>query len=98
VTDCLGHVALLTELFAQLAEHRPALGPTVVGVFIANEENATLCGIGARCFCSLGVVALHVCMLQLVWVGLCECVVLARCMLCMANAKETRTHTPNTHA
>lgn len=46
VTDCLGHVALLTELFRQLGEKRPALGPTVVGVFIANEENATLVGIG----------------------------------------------------
>jgi len=48
VTDCLGHVALLTELFVQLGERRPALGPTVVGVYIANEENATLCGIGAH--------------------------------------------------
>lgn len=46
VTDCLGHVALVTELFCQLGEARPRLGPTVVGVFIANEENATLPGIG----------------------------------------------------
>jgi acetylornithine deacetylase len=46
VTDCLGHVALLVELFTQLAEARPKLAPTVVGVFIANEENATLTGIG----------------------------------------------------
>ena len=42
VTDCLGHVALLTELFRQLAEKKPELQPTVVGVFIANEENATV--------------------------------------------------------
>jgi acetylornithine deacetylase len=34
VTDCLGHVALLTELFVQLGAKRPALGPTVIGVFI----------------------------------------------------------------
>lgn len=46
VTDCLGHVALVTELFVQLGEARPKLGPTVIGVFIANEENATLTGIG----------------------------------------------------
>lgn len=44
VTDCLGHVALLTELFRQLGEARPALKETVVGVFIANEENATVRG------------------------------------------------------
>ncbi|KAF8063827.1 acetylornithine deacetylase [Scenedesmus sp. PABB004] len=46
VTDCLGHVALLAELFRQLGAARPALKTTVVGVFIANEENATLTGIG----------------------------------------------------
>jgi len=32
-------VALLTELFQQLAELKPKLRPTVLGVFIANEEN-----------------------------------------------------------
>jgi hypothetical protein len=42
VTDCLGHVALLTELFRQLAQHEPALKATVMGVFIANEENSTV--------------------------------------------------------
>lgn len=46
VTDCLGHVALLAELFRQLGEAKPKLRPTVLGVFIANEENATLTGIG----------------------------------------------------
>lgn len=45
-TDCLGHVALVTELLHQLAEQRPALESTVVAVFIANEENATVTGIG----------------------------------------------------
>eukprot|EP00243_Klebsormidium_subtile_P014001 TRINITY_DN963_c0_g1_i1.p1 TRINITY_DN963_c0_g1~~TRINITY_DN963_c0_g1_i1.p1 ORF type:complete len:414 (-),score=125.87 TRINITY_DN963_c0_g1_i1:315-1394(-) len=45
-TDCLGHVALLTELFRQLGTEKPKLRPTVVGVFIANEENATDLGIG----------------------------------------------------
>lgn len=42
VTDCLGHVALLAELFRQLGEHRPPLKATVMGVFIANEENSTV--------------------------------------------------------
>lgn len=42
VTDCLGHVALVTELFIQLAEHRPKLTPTLIAVFISNEENATV--------------------------------------------------------
>lgn len=46
VTDCLGHVALLTELFRQLGQHRPPLKATVMGVFIANEENSTLLGVG----------------------------------------------------
>lgn len=44
-TDCLGHVALLTELFRVLGSRRPRLQRTVVGVFIANEENSKVrCG------------------------------------------------------
>lgn len=42
VTDCLGHVALLTELFRQLGQQKPPLKATVMGVFIANEENSTV--------------------------------------------------------
>lgn len=45
-TDCLGHVALVTELFRKLAETRPPLKMTVVGVFIANEENSAVYGVG----------------------------------------------------
>ncbi|EFJ48310.1 hypothetical protein VOLCADRAFT_81178 [Volvox carteri f. nagariensis] len=45
-TDCLGHVALLTELFRQLGEKRPKLKRTIVGVYIANEENSKVLGIG----------------------------------------------------
>lgn len=48
VTDCLGHVALLTELFRALGTTRPPLRTTVIGVFIANEENATV-GAGLLC-------------------------------------------------
>ena len=45
-TDCLGHVALLTELFTELATKKPALRRTVTGVLIANEENGVVKDIG----------------------------------------------------
>ncbi|TFJ85460.1 hypothetical protein NSK_002970 [Nannochloropsis salina CCMP1776] len=45
-TDCLGHVALITELLVQIAEHRPALKRSLIVVFIANEENSSVPGIG----------------------------------------------------
>lgn len=46
VTDCLGHVAVLTDLFAQLAETQAVLDHTVVAVIIANEEMSNVSGIG----------------------------------------------------
>jgi acetylornithine deacetylase len=45
-TDCLGHVALLTELMLALATQKPTLQRTVTAVLIANEENGTVEGIG----------------------------------------------------
>ncbi|PPD79570.1 hypothetical protein GOBAR_DD23508 [Gossypium barbadense] len=45
-TDCLGHVALVTELMKRLAETKPKLESTVVAVFIANEENSAITGVG----------------------------------------------------
>ncbi|XP_068305317.1 acetylornithine deacetylase-like isoform X2 [Pyrus communis] len=45
-TDCLGHVALVTELMRRLAEIKPKLKSTVVAVFIANEENSSISGVG----------------------------------------------------
>jgi len=45
-TDCLGHVALLTDLMISLAETKPQLTTSVVVVFIANEENGSFPGIG----------------------------------------------------
>ncbi|KAM1784570.1 hypothetical protein ACFX12_037572 [Malus domestica] len=45
-TDCLGHVALLTELMRRLAETKPKLKSTMVAVFIANEENSSISGVG----------------------------------------------------
>jgi len=46
VTDCLGHVALLTDLFAQLATSGAELEHTVVAVIIANEEASNITGVG----------------------------------------------------
>lgn len=46
VTDCLGHVAVLTDLFAQLAENQVELNCTVAAIIIANEELSPVSGIG----------------------------------------------------
>lgn len=45
-TDCLGHVALVTELMRKLGETKPNLKSTVVAVFIANEESSAITGVG----------------------------------------------------
>lgn len=45
-TDCLGHVALLTDLLISLAEKKPLLHTEIVVIFIANEENSTFVGVG----------------------------------------------------
>lgn len=45
-TDCLGHVALVTELMRKLGQTKPQLKSTVVAVFIANEENSSILGVG----------------------------------------------------
>ncbi|PSR93532.1 Acetylornithine deacetylase [Actinidia chinensis var. chinensis] len=45
-TDCLGHVALITELMKRLGEIKPKLKTTVVAVFIASEENSSITGVG----------------------------------------------------
>ena len=47
-TDCLGHVAAVTELFINLAEKKPTLAPTVVAVMIASEEAAAVEGVGVE--------------------------------------------------
>jgi len=46
VTDCLGHVALLSNVFKQLAEKKVSLKVGVAAVFIANEENSSALGVG----------------------------------------------------
>jgi len=45
-TDCLGHIAMLTDLICTLAELKPILSTSIVIVFIANEENGSFPGIG----------------------------------------------------
>ncbi|KAJ4833809.1 hypothetical protein Tsubulata_048230 [Turnera subulata] len=45
-TDCLGHVALVTELMKKLGQEKSALRSTVVAVFIASEDNTTIQGVG----------------------------------------------------
>ncbi|MDY7232929.1 M20/M25/M40 family metallo-hydrolase [Hyalangium rubrum] len=46
VTDCLGHVAVLTDLLAQLAEKGVRPRRTLKVVLIANEESSSLPGLG----------------------------------------------------
>ncbi|KAF5729701.1 acetylornithine deacetylase [Tripterygium wilfordii] len=45
-TDCLGHVALVTELLKRLGETKPKLKSSVIAVFIASEENSSIPGVG----------------------------------------------------
>eukprot|EP00731_Ephydatia_muelleri_P025862 Em0017g945a len=53
-TDCLGHVALITDLFAQLAEKKVSLNFSLVAVFIASEENTSIPGVGVEKLVELG--------------------------------------------
>jgi acetylornithine deacetylase/succinyl-diaminopimelate desuccinylase-like protein len=46
VTDCLGHVAVITDLLAQLAERGVRPRRTLKVVFISNEESTDLPGLG----------------------------------------------------
>ena len=45
-TDCLGHVALLTQFLLYLAKRNKMLDVTIYVVFIANEENSSFHGVG----------------------------------------------------
>lgn len=47
-TDCLGHVAAVTEFFINLAEKKPVTTPTVVAVLIASEEASSQEGVGVE--------------------------------------------------
>ncbi|HEY5958720.1 MAG TPA: M20/M25/M40 family metallo-hydrolase [Polyangiaceae bacterium] len=54
VTDCLGHVALLTELLAELAERGRRPHRSIVVVMISNEEESNVPGIGLDFVAELG--------------------------------------------
>jgi len=45
-TDCLGHVALITEMLVEIAKNKPALKKNLCVCFIASEENATIAEVG----------------------------------------------------
>ncbi|KAF1323930.1 Acetylornithine deacetylase, partial [Globisporangium splendens] len=47
-TDCLGHVALMTQLFLQLAKNKVPTKTQVVAVLIASEENGEIPGVGVE--------------------------------------------------
>lgn len=47
-TDCLGHVAAVTEFFLNLGEKKPVLVPTVAAVFIVSEEASSQEGVGVE--------------------------------------------------
>jgi len=53
-TDCLGHVALVTELMIQMGITKPTLRRTLTVVFICNEENGMVEGIGVDQLMSTG--------------------------------------------
>ena len=55
VTDCLGHVALLTELLLELYARREKPVCTTHVVMIANEEERTIPGIGLEYLGDIGV-------------------------------------------
>jgi len=45
-TDCLGHVALLTDFLCTIGETKPVLTTNVTIVFIASEENSSIPEVG----------------------------------------------------
>ncbi|KAI9915102.1 hypothetical protein PsorP6_007049 [Peronosclerospora sorghi] len=53
-TDCLGHVALLTLLFRDLAKHAIRTTTEIVGVLIASEENSEIGGVGVEALMETG--------------------------------------------
>jgi acetylornithine deacetylase len=45
-TDCLGHVAMITDMFCTLAEKKPELKVAVIACFIASEESTAIADVG----------------------------------------------------
>ncbi|KAF0710144.1 Aste57867_5595 [Aphanomyces stellatus] len=53
-TDCLGHVALVTQLFVELAKNKVVTQKTVTAVMIASEENGEIAGVGVEALMETG--------------------------------------------
>ncbi|CAK4144117.1 unnamed protein product [Aphanomyces euteiches] len=53
-TDCLGHVALVAQLFAELAKNKVQTQKTVTAVLIASEENVEIAGVGVEALMETG--------------------------------------------
>ncbi|RHY35003.1 hypothetical protein DYB32_000478 [Aphanomyces invadans] len=53
-TDCLGHVALVTQLFIELAKNKVVTQKTVTAVMIASEENGEIAGVGVEALMETG--------------------------------------------
>ncbi|OQR90163.1 hypothetical protein THRCLA_09420 [Thraustotheca clavata] len=47
-TDCLGHVALVTQLFLELAKNEVVTEKTIAAVMIVSEENGEISGVGVE--------------------------------------------------
>jgi len=45
-TDCLGHVAMITDMMATIAETKPEMNVALVVVFIASEESTAIADVG----------------------------------------------------
>lgn len=50
-------MALITDLFAQLAEQKPSLKTSVVAVFICNEEDSSVENIGVEALNKAGLIS-----------------------------------------
>ncbi|KAF0710145.1 Aste57867_5596 [Aphanomyces stellatus] len=53
-TDCLGHVALVTQLFIELAKNKVVTQKSVTAVMIASEENGEIAGVGVEALMETG--------------------------------------------
>ncbi|KDO31395.1 hypothetical protein SPRG_04012 [Saprolegnia parasitica CBS 223.65] len=55
-TDCLGHVALVTQLFLELAKNEVVTDKTISAVLIVSEENGDIAGVGVETLMASGAI------------------------------------------
>jgi acetylornithine deacetylase len=87
-TDCLGHVALITDLLAALATKKPALKVGVTVVFIASEENSSVPGVGVDVLEKNGLLKPRARTVPVYWV---DCADSKPCKLCVNRAPRVRS-------